>query len=504
LNSIFLYVNAISRLKFVGGITDLLSMDEFNYIGGSFTVSDVAGYSSSQEATKLFNKGISWLERALPNDLDEATMETPAEGLYKSVRSTQIQLLEDKFEMKLERPIYEPKKLVTPLANIVLKSFNFSVDGLTRNVATSLDLDLTSRLPNKEEWDLKKITVAFPTVELQKINTLNVGIRENKVANLYWKQGDTTLSLSDPYGEVIQKNLVFNVIRETFNEYFTRNMQEPLFTYDDKMVFWYIYTVDDIFGASPDFKALSLNFEYITLENITASNEREDIENSKYYTEARINQSDKLINTALASRDAYGSTQRSGVPNHTFIKYHDDFTTFLDRGWQDENGYVIVQRKLEFHNQFIKATYMATKDHNRLSEFKGIDQLYRWNEIPSSNQVHERIEPYLDYLVVSSPSETLIEEVTKINGNLVIELILGTLINDWKNATTQGKTKVTLAYVRTDGFVEEYPDDATYKRAIATPVASFGVKGGFVFGFGFESNQVAGDGRKIYKQKRNI
>jgi hypothetical protein len=215
-----------------------------------------------------------------------------------------------------------------------------------------------------------------------------------------------------------------------------------------------------------------------------------------YYTEGRINQSDKLVNVGLASRDAYGSAQRSGVPNKPFTKYHDDYTTLLDRGWQDEDGYVIVQRKLEFHNEYVKATYMATKDHNRLSEFKGVDQLYRWSEIPSSNQVNQRIEFYNDYLIALNPNSEygLEEQVTKQYGQLSLYMILGTLNNDWYNSLTQGKTETTLAYIRTDGFLEEYPDDMTYQYAIATPVASYGIKGGFVFGFGFENNQVAGDG----------
>jgi hypothetical protein len=138
---------------------------------------------------------------------------------------------------------------------------------------------------------------------------------------------------------------------------------------------------------------------------------------------------------------------------------------------------------------------MTTKDHNRLSEFKGVDQLYRWSEIPSSNQVNQRIEFYNDYLLALNPDTTygLVEQVTKHYTDFPLNIILGTLNNNWYNSITQGKTKTSLAYVRTDGFLEVYQDGA-YKYAIATPVASYGVKGGFVFEFGFDNNQVAGNG----------
>ena len=500
LNSLFIYINSISRLKYVSGGNDILSMDEFNYINGSFEVSDVAGYSSSQEATKLFNKGISWLERALPNDMGEATIETPAQGLYKTVRSTDIQLTDSKFELKLERPIYQPKIFSSKLKNGILKGYLDT--SVQRTLFSELELDTTARLINKEEWDLKLITVNFPTVELQFINELNVGMRENKVANLYWKQGDTSIKMADPYGSIVQTQHVFNMVREGFHEYITRNMPEPLFktvsgtTY---MVVYYIVEVNTIYDTNisvSDILDLEFNFEYITLEDVTIASEREDISNSMYYTEGRINQSDKLINTGLASRDAYGMTQRSGVPNKTFTKYHDNFSTLLNIGSQDENGYVIVQRKLELHNEFIKATYMTTKDHNRLSEFKGVDQLYRWSEIPSSNQVNQRIEFYNDYLLALNPNTVygLQEQVTKHYGDFAIMIMLGTLFNEWFDYITQGKTKTSLAYIRTNGFLKIYPDDISYKYAIAIPVASYGVKGGFVFGFGFDNNQIAGNG----------
>jgi hypothetical protein len=242
--------------------------------------------------------------------------------------------------------------------------------------------------------------------------------------------------------------------------------------------------------VTSDFMDLQFNVEYITLENMNAQVEREDISYSDYYTEARINQSSKLLNVVNATRKSYGELQRSGVPNITFSRHHESLADLLEVGNKEEDGYVIVQRKIEWHNNYIYATYVATKDHNRLSQFIGLDQAYRWAEIPTSNQVYECIESYTDYIVISDPSTTITPGDTKHYSTHALDIIIGTLTNTWGG--TGGKTKITLAYVRTDGFLDIYPNDGTYNYGIMTPVASFGVKGGFVFNFGFENNQVAG------------
>ena len=182
--------------------------------------------------------------------------------------------------------------------------------------------------------------------------------------------------------------------------------------------------------------------------------------------------------------------QRSGVPNRTFKKYHTDLSSIYNIGSEDEDGFVITKRKFEFHNNYIIVTYNATKDHNRLSQYIGLQQEYRWSEIPQTNQIFERIEPYRDYIFLTKPNVLLIEETTKIANDYTMKLLFGNLVNDWQNSITGGKTKVTSAYIRTKEFLNDYPD-GTYKYAISNPVNSFAKKGGLVFQFGFENNQIA-------------
>ncbi|NCD23710.1 MAG: hypothetical protein EOL90_12345, partial [Spartobacteria bacterium] len=482
LNGIFQYINAISRLRYQEDDNDLLTIDRFNETSGEFTLEDLSHYSSRQDAQNLANKGINWLEQVLPNNLEEPTLKTPSEDNFKTVRSTNIQIKEDQFELKLERPIYQLKRFTTSLGTVTY-TFGDIIETIDLDY-DDFELDLTSRLVNKEEWDLKLTTVNFPTVDTQVFWDTDIGLRSNKISNLYWRQGDTSIKLADPYGDVVQENLVYNVIEEALYEHFMRFPPSPEFNATDQMA-----ELNTLTFTIPDFKDLRFNVEYITLENLNAQVEREDISYSGYYTEARINQSSKLLNVVNATRKSYGELQRSGVPNITFSRHHENIADILDVGYKNDDGYVVVQRKVEWQNNYAYATYNATKDHNRLSQFIGLDQAYRWAEIPTSNQVYECIESYTDYIVISDPSTTITPDTTKLYTK-ALTLMFGTLMNDW--GSTSGKTKVTLAYVRTDGFLDIYPNDGTYNYGIMTPVASFGVKGGFVFNFGFENNQVAG------------
>ncbi len=488
INSIFQYVNAISRLRYQEDDLDLLTCDFFNQTSGSFDIEDISGYSMSQDAQSLSSKGINWLEQVLPNNLIEPTIKSPSEDNRRTIRSEKIQITADNFSLPYERALYQPKILTVLLTDVYIQSGNYAVDGLRVLFEDELELDLTPRLINREEWLLKETTTDFPTMVLKEPFEDTVGLRENKVGNIYWQRGDTSLQFSDIFGQVFQENLILNVIKEALHETITRYMEEPLFSGSD-MVWSYDLTYDTL-----EWRDLQFDFEYISLEDMSVQIEREDLSFSDYYSESRMNQSDKLLNVSLATRKSYGELQRSGLPTISFSRHHTDLDDLLTVGLIDTDGYVIVQRKLEFHNEYIYATYVATKDHNRLAQFIGLDQAYRWSEIPTSNQVFERIETYSDYLIVTNPDDdtTTDDTYTKFYSTMAMDLIFATLMNDYPSE----KTKATLAYIRTDGFLENYQNSGGYYYSVMTPVASFGIKGGFAFTFGFDNNQVAGDGVK--------
>ncbi len=501
LNAFFLYINAISRLNYVDNDVDVLTVDEFNQFTGNFAQSDIANFTTSQDVANLGSKGIVWGERLLPNNLDEPTMKTPGEKLQSYVRSKDIQIREDNFVLTLDRALYQPKKLVFIVPRIRVTtptSAPTSMEFPVRNF-TNVELDLTSRLIDREMWVLKAITNDFPSPVLYSPFSANVGMRNNRVENLYWQQGDYELNFSEILGYIFNSTLIINVIKQAICEWIARLPQAPFIDVPaNEISTRMIYTVFDENDAnlfsSGKWRTYKFDFEYITFDDISFSSERDDLSYLKYYGETRQNQSDKLSNINLLSRKVYGDIQRAGVPTQTFSKYHEKLYNIYPRGGVDSNGNVIVTRKFNLHNNYLLLTYVTTKDHNRLSEFIGIDQLYRWSEIPTSKQVFQRSEVYKDYLYLYPPTETtLVNGITKINGNTAKFVIFATLVNDYAYPFNDGKTKMTVAYVRTDGFLENYPNDETFRYGIVTPVSSFGIKGGFVFSFGFENNQVAGD-----------
>ncbi|MCK9320351.1 InlB B-repeat-containing protein, partial [Methanoculleus sp.] len=154
-------------------------------------------------------------------------------------------------------------------------------------------------------------------------------------------------------------------------------------------------------------------------------------------------------------------------------------------------------RHIAFYNEFIEVTYETTLDHNRLNEFNGINQEYRAFEIPRGNQAYKRHDFYGDYVLITGPNVSFEEDVTVIKNTLTIPLLFERLID-----VETDPTKITSAFVWTDGFSEVYPDDVGEYFALLTPVVSHGGKGGLVFTFGFDNNQVAGDA--LYEDGGNI
>ena len=70
---------------------------------------------------------------------------------------------------------------------------------------------------------------------------------------------------------------------------------------------------------------------------------RSDISVIKRDTEIRLNQNSRLVDYSLATRNAVGNIERSGVPNKNFVKVHTSIDGLLEVGLQDGDGYVITE-----------------------------------------------------------------------------------------------------------------------------------------------------------------
>ena len=247
----------------------------------NLVLEDVVAYSSNQEAVNLFNQGIVWGERVLPTSFEEETATSPAENLYKTVRSSQVQLTDTTFELPLETEIYQPVQFKNLLNQVRIAPDTFADNA---QVFTNYELDLTPRLIDREEWLLKNITVDFPLPYVNDMFSQSVGLRENRVSNLYWTRGSKAISLSEVLGEVLQQNIVFSTIHEGFNEHFTRNYGEIIepYIYFSNVANDYVVVTRYQITSTPDsspqvitdnsYRNIKLQLKYITFESFPFPN----------------------------------------------------------------------------------------------------------------------------------------------------------------------------------------------------------------------------------------
>ena len=517
LNTLFKYINAISRLQYNESDYDILTIDEFNKITGSFNLLSIIDYSSEQNAQNYATMAVTYLEKSLQTNFREnASVISPSSNSFKTVRATNIQLTQDdgNFSLPLEYEMYEPTKIEVEIPYVELRQARSLDSGMTTmsNAIKLLEnkkIDLTNRFLNRDFWNLKNYTVDFPTYNEIETFKETIGLRTNKGGNFFWQRNTKSIDLSYTVGATIEENIIMNVIQEAINEEITR--VKYVFDSDDYSDAYdplnaTIVSVTDIettFNSETSttdllFRNLKFNIEYITFGNPTAKIEREDLTNFKYYSELRVNQQARITDFSRASRDTYGQIQRAGVPNITFSKRHFDLDDLLKVGMIDSNGYIITHRSLQFQNEYINARYQATLNHNRLNEYNGIDQEYRVFENPQLG--YNRVDYYNDYVLIESPNGT--DDTTfSFEPVFLKKETIPKIFSNLRNYHTENDNyKITYAMVRTDGFLENYPDE-TYENAIMVPVQSFGGKNTLIFEFGFDNNLYAGNA--IYEQTLN-
>lgn len=515
LNTIFKYINAITRLQYVDGSNDKLTVDFFNKIGLSFDSDDIVEFSNIQNAQNYGTKAIAFLGQTLQaNFRENPSLQTPAYDKYKTVRSSNVQLTRDNFQLKLEKPIYEISKIsvVIPKIYYFLETAGGTPIAATQKTITNYELDLTARFLEKSFWDLKSSTVDFNTYTQESAFGEEVGMRLNKNGNIFWQRNKNTIDFNLQIGNFIKATLLDEVIQEALNEEITVSAYDSIW-YDgvDFSANAYLLAQPDVFfnddagsgfiDKEKIFRNLKFNVEYITLEDTVAQVDRQDISENNYDAYLRINSLESISNFQRTARDMFGKLERSAVPVKTIAKVHTDLSDVLSVGQIDADGFIITERRLVLHNEFIEGIYTATKDHNRLNEFNGINQAFRAFEIPTYGESVKRKDFYTDYVFITNPDNTLKPIIDEDNETLFnAASFTDNLFAHLRNVN--GRNKATFAMIKTDGFDSVYPSVTGNYKAIMTPIVSFGGKGGLNFTFDFESNQVAGD--SIVKSDQNL
>ena len=485
-------VNALPRLKREEDL-DTLELERYNLSTGSFSREGVIGLGSQQNTNQIGTRNHMAISQGLTDDLDDPSIFTPSKNSYQQVRSLDIQLTANNFAIKLpERsPLYIPKKLAVIIPRIKITSF----DGIATLVdVTNFEIDLTSRWINSEEWKLKEITENFPSIETKDIWDTELGLRDWKVENLQWSVGDTEINLSTIFGTLFQDNLIRNVVKLAIYEHYMLNMPRPVGVGD---IFFHQQKIEITMPDTDEYKDWRFRVEYITDERLVIKQDKEDISQISFYSEMRQNQEEALVNIVRQSRKGYGDLQRTGNVLFSFTKKHTSLSEFYEIGQIDSEGYTIGGIDTQWFNNHAIANYHVTRYHNRIQQTTFVNQKYR----PFDNyakSVLDRHEHYGDYLIAVPPDDTesgVQEQSTKIVSKdrtvrTIVEILLG-----GEFGLPSENTNATVALIRTDGMLEIYPESANnIRNFITVPVTSRGIKGGFVFTFGFQNNQVAGDG----------
>ena len=532
INTMFKYINAISRLNHDYDLNDSLTVDFFNKVTTEFSNDDNVSFEVLQNAENYGTKAITFLNQTLQSNFREnPSIKTPANGLYKTVRSSNVQLTDGSFELKLEKPIYEVNKLMVKFPKLVVE-FKAKREGSSNLVDITpekfifekedFELDVTSRFLEKTSWDLKNNTVDIITYTNLKIFSEDVGLRQNKNANIFWEKNSNKVNFSLQVGSIFKENLLEEMLRDAIHEEFTLGpySQDKFggLTIPDELIgdkeletitgfevnFARVDGTDigtGLFKLNNIFRNLAFNLEYTTLDSTVIRQERMHTNDVLYESEMRINQTTAVSDYGRVSRDLFGKIERSGLPKKTITKIHENLSSVLDVGQIDSQDFIIVERKLVFHNDFIEGIYILSKNHNRLNEFNGINQEFRVFEIPNYSQVVKRLDFYSDYIYIVNPQQRAripIDETDTTIFNFTDKFKIPFAHINASQFDTVNK-KISYAFVRTDGFLNQFPDFPNQQKysAIMTPIVAFGGKNNLNFNFKFDSNIVAGDALQL-------
>jgi len=476
------YINAVPRLEW-GSQIDTLKIEKFGESQGTFEQKDVSDYANQQNTQQIGQRSYAKIQQALPNNLNNPTVYAPSQSGFTQVRATITEIKANEFEIKLpdSKPIYIPKDLITIVEDL---SITAGVSSYTFDYG-DIDLSLMPRWINKDEWLLKVVTLNYPSIVTLLAWESNLGLRPNRVGNLSWQIGDTSIKLSDVYGDLFQDTLIRNVVTEQLREWVVLN---PPIYIDGSDVMETDYRISFTIPSAGDYLSWRFRVEYITDETIVTKQDKKDLSQINFYSEMRINQDESIVNIVRQTKKNDAVVQRTGNVERSFQKIHKHLIDEYAIGTRDVNKYTITEITTQWYNDYFINTYYLTRYHNRIQQATYVDQTYRWRD-NYAKQVFNRHEHYGDYLMVVPPDDTEVTEtITKIYTNFTIKRIVEMLLG-----TSSGeKTKATIAVVRTDGMLSIYPDEEGSRKMIVVPLSSYGIEGGFSFTFGFSNNQVAG------------
>jgi len=528
INNALRYVNAVSRL--IDNDGNELTANFFNERKGSFLFNDNTKFQSiaSQDAGNYASVNRAYLNNVIAsNNTDNPSVQIML-GSLTGLRSESYQLLPENGKIMLT---YDILRLVKVVARVKLRlaytryltqQETFPQPDEVINVFEEIDLDVTPYIVEETIYNLlDPIVDTFGTSG--NFNELrNEFFRDKKNQIAFYRYRSNFIDFGGTVGSFYPRTRLNRVLESAITEYLSQRVGERLRLPDGSYNNNYVYrgrqsllnepgffnSAIDLFGkdetqplnlTNTDYlEEIGFNVSYIAIERTVDDAFKEDTEYINKYTERVINNNDRVINYERAAISNYGISQRLGVPTRRYGAVYKMANSEDSEqvGFINDRNEVVVEKDNVIYKDHELYVTETSRDFNRLAKFIAVDRQYRPTEIPSSRETLERDDIYTEFIEYSTSNELITprENDTFIN-NKFLEIFLNTL----ERNVNKEVESVKGVLVRTDGFLEKFPDiynefdSLELSRALLISVISLGGKNNLSFEFDFNSNVSAGD-----------
>jgi len=220
----------------------------------------------------------------------------------------------------------------------------------------ALPYDITDFVFEKKQWDLLDTPSSWSS---------GVGVR-NKYNTLYYTRGDNKIL---GFGDSTTK---FGVLTTTVWE----NIKTVIYQEKPANVGYTLNDIKDLFR---------IHFVPIYETRITA--QREDISDFTIKTRLPINLSDRTINIYNAGENLKSKVQMIGNADLTYTSTTEDYDDIFVIGDYTSDGYVVDSVEVAYFQHFYKFTAHLTKNYQSLSNYVGVNSVWRAYNVPREGLV---------------------------------------------------------------------------------------------------------------------
>lgn len=526
INSALRYVNAVCRLVSDNGDYELIA-NFFNERRGEFLFSDEVKFQkeASQSANDYASNNRAFLANTIAsNNTENPSVKEIGENFFKGLRSEQYQMLPENGVLKLQYDIFRLLKITARIkTKITYRGYEFIsiMPTMTQDFIEEIEVDLTPYVLEQTVYDILDPTLdVFGTSgnfnTYGKIpNAAGAGqfFRDKRIQLANYKYRSNFINFGGAVGSIYQRTILARIMESAVTEHYALRVGRRLTDSQGNYVGNFLFSdsqfipTNQILGrdnsplslSNTDYlEEITFNVEYIAIENTIDDAHKEDTEEVNKYTEKIINNNERVINYERAAVSNYGISQRLGVPTKKYgmVKKSDETEDVEQIGFVNDRDEVVVEKDNILYKDHEVYAVETSKDFNRLAKFIAVDRQFRPTEIPQTTETLDRQDIYTEYIEYSTGNENI---TPRFNDTFLGTTFLQTFFNTLRRDESLARDYVKGALVRTDGFLQRYPDKdigflgQTLRSAILIPVISLGGKNNLSFEFKFKSNINAGD-----------